>query len=279
MTTLGRRLPAVVLCTLACGATADPPVAGTADSPAIVHPVVATEPVSADADDPAVWINAAEPAASLILGTDKVAGTGGLYVFDLEGRVRQIITPLDRPNNVDVEYGLMLGGVPVDIAVMTERKQHRLRVYRITGSDTPLEEVSGGGIPVLADAEGEASEPMGIALYRRLSDGAVFAIVAPKAGPATGYLAQYRLADDGMGRVTGTRVRRFGHFSRMGAEEGDAGEIEAIVVDDDLGYAYAADERFGIRKYHADPDHPEAARELAVFGRDGYQEDREGLAI
>lgn len=52
-----------------------------------------------------------------------------------------------------------------------------------------------------------------------------------------------------------------------------------LVVDDALGSVYYADERFGIRKYHADPDHPDAVRELAIFGRHGYQGDREGLAV
>jgi 3-phytase len=42
---------------------------------------------------------------------------------------------------------------------------------------------------------------------------------------------------------------------------------------------YYSDERFGIRKWHADPDHADAARELAVFGKEGYAGDREGLAI
>jgi 3-phytase len=262
-----------------CGRSAETPV-GAASDPGVVRPALETAAVSADADDPAVWVHPDDPAQSLILGTDKIAVTGGLYVYGLDGAVRQVISPLDRPNNVDVEYGMVIAGMPTDIVVLTERKQHRLRVYRITGGDQPLVDISaGGGIRVLEDAEGEASEPMGIALYKRPVDGAVFAIVAPKTGGETNYLAQYRLMDDGHGMVTGTYVRRFGNFSRMGAEPGDIGEIEALVIDDVLGYVYAADERFGIRKYHADPDHPDAARELAVFGRDGYESDREGLGI
>lgn len=277
------RLSSTVVLTLAamlsgCGSPA--PLSNPETPPEPVRPVVETAPVSADADDPSIWINAADPGGSLIIATDKTEASGGLYVFGLDGAIRQVVTPLDRPNNVDVEYGLMLGGVPVDVAVTTERKQHRLRVFRIGGGDSPLEDVSaGGGIPVLGDAEGEASEPMGIALYKRPADGAVFAIVSPKTGGTTNYLAQYRLEDDGTGRVQGTFVRRFGNFSRVGPEPGDVGEIEALVVDDALGYVYAADERFGLRKYHADPDHPEAARQLAVVGRDGYEMDREGLAI
>lgn len=249
-------------------------------TPNVATPVVETAPVSADADDPAVWTHPSDPAQSLIVGTDKVAGSGGLYVFDLNGRVRQVVGPLDRPNNVDIEYGLALGGASADIVVTTERKQHRLRVYRVGAGNTPLEEVSvPGGLRVLEGAEGEASEPMGIALYRRPGDGAVFAIVSPKTGETTNYLWQYRLEDDGQGRVAARFVRRFGAFSRVGAEPGEVGEIEAVVVDDALGYVYYADERFGIRKYHADPDHPDAARELAIFGRHGYQGDREGLAV
>jgi len=50
-------------------------------------------------------------------------------------------------------------------------------------------------------------------------------------------------------------------------------------VDDALGYVYYADEGNGFHKYHADPDHPEAARELAHFGRTGFRADREGIAI
>jgi len=248
-------------------------------APPALCPAVETQPVSADADDPAIWIHPADPARSLIVGTDKVAATGGLYVFGLDGQVRQVMAPLDRPNNVDVEYGLLLAGTPTDIVVTTERKQRRLRVYRIGDTTPPLVGVSSGtGLPVLDGASGEAGEPMGIALYKRPRDGAVFAIVAPKAGGKTDYLWQYRLEDDGQGRVRARFVRRFGAFSRTGAGPGEIGEIEAVTVDDELGYVYYSDERFGIRKYHADPDNPEAARELAVFGREGYQADREGLA-
>ena len=113
---------------------------------------------------------------------------------------------------------------------------------------------------------------MGIALYRRSRDGAMFAIVSRKTGPEDGYLWQYRLLDDGKGRVRGQLVRKFGKYS-------GTKEIEAVMVDSQLGYVYYADERFGIRKYYADPDHADAARELAVFGKEGFEGDREGIAL
>ena len=62
-----------------------------------------------DPDDPAIWIHPADPSKSLMLGTDKMESTGGLYVFGLDGALRQSIAPLDRPNNVDVEYGFRRG--------------------------------------------------------------------------------------------------------------------------------------------------------------------------
>jgi 3-phytase len=50
------------------------------------------------ADDPAIWRNAADPAASLIVATDKKAG---LNVYDFSGRLRSAV-PAGRVNNVDL---------------------------------------------------------------------------------------------------------------------------------------------------------------------------------
>jgi 3-phytase len=232
-----------------------------------------------DPDDPAIWRHPADPARSLILGTDKEEGAGGLFVFRLDGTIAQAITPLDRPNNVDVEYGVDVGGGrgPMDVAVVTERKQRRLRVFGIPPDGGPLVDLVPAGLAVLADQPGEAGEPMGIALYKRATDGAVFAIVAPKTGPADGYLWQYRLVGGPAGPAA-VFVRRFGAFDRT-PRQGETGEIEAVAVDDLRGYVYYSDEWAAIRKYHADPAHPEASHELATFGRDGYLGDREGLAI
>jgi 3-phytase len=112
---------------------------------------------------------------------------------------------------------------------------------------------------------------MGVSLYRRPSDGALFAIVGGKTGPTDGtYLWQYRLDTDAEGVVRGTKVRAFGAYSGRK-------EIEAITVDDALGYVYYSDEQVGVRKYFAEPDSGNA--ELALFGTDGFVDDHEGIAI
>lgn len=252
--------------------------AAAAASTLVVAAAGHTAPVPTDPDDPAIWRHPTDPAKSLILGTDKMEGTGGLYVFGLDGAVRHAVTPLDRPNNVDVEYGVDLGAAGVvDIAVVTERKQHRLRLFAVDGERAALTDLAPQGLPVLEGQTGDAREPMGVAVYKRPRDGTVFAIVAPKTGADRDYVWQYRLAGGATGPSL-TLVRRFGAFDRT-PRNGEVGEIEAVVVDDALGYVYFSDEWTAIRKYHADPDHPDAARELATLGTAGYQGDREGLAI
>jgi 3-phytase len=42
---------------------------------------------------------------------------------------------------------------------------------------------------------------------------------------------------------------------------------------------YYSDETVGVRKYAADPDAPEANRELALFGTSGFASDHEGISI
>ena len=65
-------------------------------------------------------------------------------------------------------------------------------------------------------------------------------------------------------------VRKFGKFS------GNK-EIEAIAVDNELGFVYYSDEGVGVRKYYAHPD--SSNTELAIFATSGVREDHEGLSI
>ncbi|MEC5395395.1 phytase [Bergeyella sp. RCAD1439] len=225
-----------------------------------IVPDVITEKVKHDTDDPAIWHHPTQASGSLVVGTDK-ATDGGLFVFDLEGKIVKRIEGLRRPNNVDVAYGIPFGGKRVDIAVTTERQANQLRVYRMPS----MEEI--GVIPVF-EGEQERS-PMGIALYTSQESGIVYAVVGRKSGPSGTYLWQYALVEKD-GRLVGELVRQFGAYSGKK-------EIEAIAVDNEQGYVYYSDEQFGIRKYHADPAKGNA--ELAVFGSNDFREDMEGISI
>ena len=85
-----------------------------------ITPLLSTEPVTYDSDDPAIWVNPNDPAKSLIIGTDKNAD-GALYVFDLQGKIiaNKVVKGLERPNNVDLGYNLPLGKDTVDFVVTT----------------------------------------------------------------------------------------------------------------------------------------------------------------
>ena len=227
---------------------------------------MATQAVPDDPDDPAIWIHPTDPSKSLVVGTNKVAApNGALVVFDLQGQIVQTIRGIDRPNNVDIRQGVQLGERKVDLVAVTERRRSALRFFEVDASALRLREL--GSVPVFAKETGDFAAPMGIALYHR-RDGALFAIVGRKSGPADGYLWQYRVRAGPSLEL----VRKFGRFS------GQA-EIEAIVADDSNGFVYYVDEGAGIRKYPADPDIQDAGRELAMFGTTGYKGDREGLAI
>ncbi len=238
--------------------------------PVDVTPTRETASAAHQTDDPSIWVNPKDPSKSMIIGTVKMAAPDGAVVaFRLDGTVLGSIGPVDRPNNVDVAYGLTLGGRKIDIAVATERNRHALRVMEIV-PDQGLRALA--SIPVFAGQKGAEQQPMGIGMYTRKSDGAIFAIVSRKSGPSGTYLWQYRLKDDGAGQLIGEKVREFGAFS-------GSKEIEAVAVDDEMGFIYYSDEGAGVRKYHADPQHADAAKELALFATRGWRGDREGLAI
>lgn len=238
------------------------------ENTAPVQPAVITETVQYDSDDPAIWVNPGDPSKSLIVGTDK-SENGALYVFDLQGKIQPslVVKGLKRPNNVDIAYGLMLNGRPTDFAVTSERLTHKLRFFSLPD----MKPIDNGGIPVFEGETGnEFRDLMGIAVYTS-KDGRHYVIAGRKSGPTDGtYLWQYLLSDDGTGRISATLVRKFGQYSSKK-------EIEAIAIDNKLGYIYYSDEQFGVRQYYADPD--KGNKELAVFGTTGFAEDHEGISI
>jgi 3-phytase len=239
------------------------------DSLGLAVPVIETQRVKHDSDDPAIWINPMDSTQVLIIGTDKGGdnGDGGLYVFDLSGKIIDSVVPLKRPNNVDIAYGLKINGKPTDIAVCTERNARTIRIFTIPD----LVPIDAGGIPVFEGEKDEWRDPMGIALYTDLSDGKIYAIVGRKNGPQDGtYLWQYLIEDNGKGMVRAELKRKFGFYSGKK-------EIESIAVDNELGFVYHSDEMYGIHKSYAHPDRGNV--ELALFGTSGFTEDIEGISI
>jgi len=82
-------------------------------------------------------------------------------------------------------------------------------------------------------------------------------------------MVQYEFVLDSLG-VTTNLVRKFGKFSGQK-------EIEAIAVDDELGFVYYSDEGVGIRKYYANPE--KGNQEVSIFGGEYFKDDIEGIAV
>jgi len=225
-----------------------------------LKPDIITEKVMFDTDDPAIWINPDDASKSIIVGTDKLTD-GGLYAFDLEGKIINKVTGLGRPNNVDIGYGLSLNGKLVDFAAVTERDTDKVRIYSLP----ELKEI--GEFSVF-DGE-ELRSPMGISVYKNPESKEVYVIVGRKTGPSDKYLWQYKLSDSA-GKIKAEVVRKFGQFSGLK-------EIESIAVDAELGLIYYSDEMYGVHVYHADP--AKGDQQILLFGKGDFKRDIEGISI
>ena len=198
------------------------------------------------ADDPAIWVNAADPSASLILGTDKQAG---LYVYDLTGAVMQFL-PSGELNNVDLRQNVTIDGWQGDIAAASNRTNNSVTLFTI--DDGAVAE--SGSFPSLLD------EPYGLCMGAWGGD--VFAFVAYK----TGDLIAYRLAGPGGGEEA----------ARLKLES----QLEGCVFDDDAGVLYVGEENRGVWKTGFDGAQFAAPGLIdEVAGASGVKADVEGLAL
>jgi 3-phytase len=233
-----------------------------------ILPDIITEKSLHDTDDPAIWINYQNPEQSIIFGTDKDTD-GAIYAYDLNGKIieSKTIRGLKRPNNVDIRQGFKINdSLSVDIMAFTERERQQIRIFSVPD----MRALDNGGIPVFEDdTNPEYRLPMGISLYKSPKDDSLYAIVGRKDGPSEGYLYQYKI-EYTEEMVNVSLVRKFGKYSGKK-------EIEAITVDDALGFVYYSDETFGIRKYHAEPEM--GNEEISVFGGETFKRDNEGIAI
>jgi 3-phytase len=206
------------------------PLAMRATAPAAPLPIVVpraqTDPVARAgdaADDPAIWLHPADPAASRVLGTNKKQG---LLVYDLEGRQRQLLES-GRLNNVDVRQDVAFGAERFDLALATQRDENAMVLFTIAPDGTVSE---------AARLPRELAEIYGACVYRP-PGGGLDAFVNDKDGR---YL-HYRIGRAG-GRFTAQVVRRFR----------TASQPEGCVADEASGRLFVGEERRGLWVTSAD---------------------------
>lgn len=249
-------------------ASALPAVTPTAEAPTLYDDETGGH---ANADDPAIWRNAADPGRSLVIATAK---EGGLRVYDLDARPVQSIAapgpgrPGDAPgrfNNVDLVHGLRLPSGRADVAVTTDRGHDRLRIHRVDRGRPggPLADITDPAVPpVFSRNQDEINgqrTAYGLATWTDRADGRSYALVSRR---ASSEVALLELRPTAAGTVTYRTVRTLklpasfrlpdGTAWTPCGEPGDAPQVEGMVVDPANGMLYAGQEDVGIWRVRAD---------------------------
>lgn len=283
-----------------------PAQAGADDGLPTVTPVSETPALyddeaggNSDADDPAIWRNAADPDRSLVIATAK---EGGLRVYDLDARLVQSL-PAPRPpaeddapgryNNVDLVTGLRTSTGRTDVAVVSDRGNDRLRIYRIDPSKPggPLTDVTDpAAAPVFSTDQAEINDQRtayGLATWQDKSTGRTYALVSQRERTR---LALVELKATASGTVTYQKVRTLdlpasfrlpnGTSWSPCAEPGELPQVEGMVVDPATGTLYAGQEDIGIWRIRADlSGKPVLVDKVREFGVPGvYDEQTEECA-
>ncbi|WUC32266.1 phytase [Streptomyces clavifer] len=228
---------------------------------------------NANADDPAIWRNDVDPGRSLVLATAK---EGGLRVYGLDAALVQSVpappaaSEDDAPgrfNNVDLVTGLRTPAGRTDVAVVSDRGNDRLRVYRIDPSrpGRPLKDVTDpAAAPVFSKDQAEINDQRtayGLAAWQDRRTGRSYALVSRR---NTTDLALLELRPTAAGTVGYEKVRTIslpssfrlpngGSWTPCG-EPGELPQVEGMVVDPATGTLYAGQEDVGIWRVPAGLD-------------------------
>ncbi len=257
ITGIALSLSTMALAGCATVATVAPPL------PAIdVAAVWETDPVGTErrdaADDPAIWRNPANPAASLIVGTDKRAG---IYSYGLDGR-RRGFHAAGEVNNVDLRDGVRWGGREIILVGASNRNS-------LTAPQITLLELNpaDGSFTLLGDfATGTSGEAYGFCFGRVAGAG-----TPPRAYIVTkqGAVQEFAITGSSAGALL-TAQRTWQVTSQP----------EGCVVDDRTGQLYLGEEDVGIWRIDLTAATAQSPAQFAHLGAgDGLVADVEGLAL
>lgn len=208
------------------------------------------------ADDPAIWASPSDPAASLVVATDKKSG---LYLYDMQGRVLQHL-PDGKMNNVDLRSGFMLGGEPIVLVTASDRTRKAVAIYRLDTSERRLVEI-GDGVQLA-----EQGDPYGQCMYRSAATGKTYVFI----NDSNGEMRQWELIDAGNGRVRIQRVRDFAFSS----------QAEGCVADDEAGLLFVNEEDVALWRMSAEPDGGAAMQAVDRVGDNpAIKDDLEGVGL
>jgi 3-phytase len=217
-----------------------------------------TSGTAGDVDDPAIWVNPADPAQSLILGSDKDGG--GLRVYDLTGAEIASFPDGDL-NNVDLRP-FTLSGQPVTLVGASRRDEESLVFYVIENGQVRRAEPFQHA-PLPPDLIDVADDTYGFTMAQ--DAGGTYAIVNYKSG----HVVQWRVTE-----ADGQIALQFARSWVLGSQP------EGMLGDDKAGHIYVGEEDVGIWRFPMSPDLAADATAIdmipsACLPRD----DVEGLAV
>lgn len=205
------------------------------------------------ADDPAIWRNPARPEASLIVGTDKKAG---LYVYDLEGKIRDF-HDAGRVNNVDLRADILVAGTPRIVVAASDRNdiaQAKVALFTLDPDTAKLSPIG-----TLAAGTGEA---YGICLAK--TEGKLYAFMVLKDGTI------HQVALDLAGQLPSGEIVR---TMKLGTQS------EGCVVDEKTQRLYVAEEDVGLWRFDARREGSMTPTKIAAADGKNIVADAEGVAL
>lgn len=206
-----------------------------------IHPVFSSESTFKKAKGVAIWENKDDFSKSLIIGSDD----GGLYVYNLEGKLINKHLGLKKVNSIDVAYDFLLDNQTTDIVVIAELERKKVRVFSLPD----LVPIDIRGIDVFEN-DGKSEVLFDLSLFKDIDaagNAKQYVLVASKTTNQKEYFRQYELIDNGRGSVEGKYIREFGqHINNT--------NNVSISVNNCEGYVYYFDNGKGIRRHTASPD-------------------------
>lgn len=212
-----------------------------------VTPAVETHAVHAQteedaADDPAFWINPADPALSLIIGSNK---RGGIATYDLTGSELDYY-PVGNINNIDVVYGFTVGDKRLDLVGGSNRSDQSIDLFKIDPDTRKLVDISAR--PFLLDTT-LMNDVYGFCFYQNPKSGATYVMINAK----NGRFQQYQLVQrDSLIDLELVRERKF------------ATQVEGMVADHVNAVLYLGEEGRGVWKMGAEPTDTLAPKLIAM---------------
>lgn len=208
------------------------------------------------ADDPAIWADPADPARSLILGTDKRAG---LYLYDMSGAVVDFLAA-GKLNNVDLRDGFMLDGHPIVLAAATDRTNKTIRLFMLDTEHRKIVDIGDGPQP------SGLGDPYGVCMYKSVKSGRFYVI----ASDTEGLNRQWEIVARPGGKAAIKQVRDL-HL---------ASQTEGCVADDANAKLYIDEEDVALWQFDAEPGGSDRGRQIGtVADNPALAADLEGVSL